>query len=197
MNAKKTLERLKLLDAKHELENDLYKIRSQIIEMIQGLYELPIEVLEALFDVDDYGGFIEAVEKEYLQPDPSPPDDQEQALEQALGPARNAMRQKLEKIEEINKSLAKPDAKKEPKPNATKGGPKPIVWLKKDRAFGDWILKAFRQNQFSATSKINALEQAVKHFVREDGETFKPRSILQSLKNREVEGKGGPGEPKD
>ena len=108
-------------------------------------------------------------------------------VEQELGSDRNSMRQKLEKIAVINKSLAKPDVKKEPKPNAAEGEPKPIVWLGKDRAFGLWVLKAFREKQIDATSQNNVFEQAVKHFVRKDGKPFKPKSLQQNLKNQEDE----------
>ena len=60
----KTQELLDLMSAKHELENDLFKLKIQIIEILQGLsLELPIEVL---FDVDDHEGFIEAVEDKSL-----------------------------------------------------------------------------------------------------------------------------------
>jgi hypothetical protein len=65
----------------------------------------------------------------------------------------------------------------------TKSGP--LVWLKSQRAWGDEILKFYRACSIQATSQMNALDQAAKHFVRKNRESFNPRSVWQSIRNRE------------
>lgn len=78
------------------------------------------------------------------------------------------------------------------KPHQLGNAPKLIVWLGSKRAWGDMILEAYNGGMLQATSALDALEQAAEHFVWKDAvkpdkvpEPFKPRSVWQSLKNRD------------
>ena len=69
---------------------------------------------------------------------------------------------------------------------------KPMVWIGNKRAWGDMIVTSYRGGLIQATSALDALEQAAEHFVWKDTdrpdmppEPFKPRSVWQSLKNRD------------
>lgn len=66
---------------------------------------------------------------------------------------------------------------------------KPIIWLGTARAWGDMVLKAYREHLTKASSALNALEQAAEHYVRQEpGKPPKPfnsRAVWQSLKNRD------------
>ncbi|MFN8007534.1 MAG: hypothetical protein U0V70_11020 [Terriglobia bacterium] len=64
-----------------------------------------------------------------------------------------------------------------------------IEWLGTDRQWGDRIKEMFQSGLIEAKSYADALNQASKHFVKKNGKEFNAKSVWQSLKNREVEGK--------
>lgn len=66
----------------------------------------------------------------------------------------------------------------------------PLVWRGTKRSFGDWVQKAYDNNNLEGKTRNHALEMACEHFVDHKGKRMNPRSILQNLKNRsEREGK--------
>lgn len=67
--------------------------------------------------------------------------------------------------------------------------PPAIIWVGTARAWGDMVLNAYKEQLIKASSPLNALEQAARHYVRQKpGKSPKPfnaRAVWQSLKNRD------------
>ena len=65
-----------------------------------------------------------------------------------------------------------------------------IVWTGTAREFGDHIVKLHANNLIDARSQLEALTKAAAHYVLKNGKSLNPRSIYQSLTNRQtLEGK--------
>lgn len=70
---------------------------------------------------------------------------------------------------------------------------KPIVWSGTKRAWGDWILQAYRAGSMpEATDPTKALRLAAQHYLWKDPskpndppKPFKPKNVLANLKNRD------------
>ena len=91
---------------------------------------------------------------------------------------------KEKQIKYIEGQIDSLPASEEVAEDKTVGIMKPIFWQGSKMEFAELVLDLFDRGQIKADSRTDALRQMSCHFVHKDGESFSPKSLLQSIQNK-------------